>query len=334
MPRPLLGLARFLARDRTSPGVPARATSGKRWTGRRLALIGMVVVVAVTGVVLLDERWLASRLDHVSVSFPSSATRGETWVLVGSDRRTDVDASFGTAAQVPGARADVVLVVHRVAGRVHVLSVPRDLLVRIDDGTMVRVALTLEDGVQQLVNGLCRTLNIPATHLVVLTMAAFERVVNAVDGVPITLSYAVRDSVADLALPAGHYRLTGAQALALVRSRHPESRIGGRWVTTSEVAGAAHRTTEAADVFAALQRELRGAFWHPIRMQRVALAATSGLTTDRHTGLLTLARLRSGGSAPVSLPSAPLGHGIATISTAQTTAALRAAGYAAPCSAS
>ena len=330
MPRPLLGLARFLGRDRTSRGAGARATSGIRRTGLRLAAAAAVVVVVLAVLVVLDERWLASRLDHVTVDFPSSSTQGETWVLVGSDRRTDVDPSFGTAAQVPGARADVVLVVHRSGGRVRVLSVPRDLLVRIDDGTMVRVALTLQGGAQQLVNGLCRTLGIPATRLAVLTMAAFEKLVNAVDGVPMTQPYAVRDPTADLALPAGHYRLTGAQALALVRSRHPQSRVNGQWVGTSDVAGAAHRATEAGEVFAALQRELRSAAWHPIRMQRVALAVTSGLTTDEHSGLRELLGLRSAGT-PVVLPSAPVAHGIATVSTAATRAVLAAAGFTGSC---
>ena len=281
----------------------------------------------------MDERWLSARIDHVSVRFPFSATPGDTWVLVGSDRRTGVDPSFGTAADVPGDRADVVLVVHREGGRVHVISVPRDLLLRAGDGTLVRTALTWAKGAQQLVDGLCRTLGIAATRLAVLTMPAFATLVDAAGGITVSIPVDVRDPAAGLDLGAGRRHLSGAQALALVRSRHPQYRVDGRWVGTSEVTGAVTRTTEAGTVFTALQKKMRGVFWHPVRLQRLADAATTGLTTDPNTGLLDLLQVRV--SAPVEvLPSDPLPNGVATISNARTRSVLTAAGFGRPCAAS
>ena len=59
---------------------------------------------------------------------------------------------------------DVVLVVHRAAGRTSVLSIPRDLLVSPVAGKIERLTLTLQDGPQSLVDGLCNSLGIAGDH--------------------------------------------------------------------------------------------------------------------------------------------------------------------------
>ena len=103
---------------------PRRGGAGCRWAS------GAVLVVL--GCLATDAAVLTGRIDRVAVQFPEGP--GETWVLIGEDSRAELPAgasvaTFGTEEQVPGSRADVVLVVHTTGERTTVLSVPRDVVV-------------------------------------------------------------------------------------------------------------------------------------------------------------------------------------------------------------
>src|SRR5687768_17823677 len=98
--------------DRRSPCPPS--------TRRRRVWLGVGAVLTVLGWVAVDGAVLTGRIDRVAVQFPDGP--GETWVLIGEDSRAELPAgapvaAFGTEEQVPGSRADVVLVVHTTGGR-------------------------------------------------------------------------------------------------------------------------------------------------------------------------------------------------------------------------
>ncbi|RBY82118.1 transcriptional regulator [Geodermatophilus sp. TF02-6] len=279
-----------------------------------------VLAVVLAALVLLgaDAALLAARVDRVAVDLNPGP--GTTWVLLGLDDRAALPAGapmaeFGTAEQVPGSRADVVLVVHEDGDRTSLLSVPRDLLVR---GPRVpeRLALTWLRGPQGTVDALC-DLGIPTDHLVTVDLAGFAAVVDAVGGIDLDVPVPVRDPAAGLLVTeGGPQHVDGRTALALVRSRHPEHRVDGRWVPVPPDPDG--RASAAATVLTALAAAARTGALQPGRLQATAWAASSALTVDTATSLADFAALAGtdpsrvdvlpgearDGPVPVRLPTA------------------------------
>ncbi len=292
-----------------------------------------MVIVAIFGGVELAV--LSSRITHVTIRLPNSEN-GTTWVLVGSDSRSAVPPGsnlYGTTSSSPGAHADAVIVIHQTPNGTFVLSIPRDILVSPSPGVISRLTLTLDEGPQQLVDGLCRSLRIPTTHLVIITMKAFAAAVNALGGVSITNPAPVRDLYSGLDLPmVGRVHLDGVQVLAMVRSRHPETLMSTGWVAATPTAGDTHRTHWVGAMFAALASKARHDRTNALALQTVAWAVTGGLTTNSGTGLLDLFRLGFSGSPVVDLPVQDLtSQGIGATADSATTQALNAAGYTQTC---
>ena len=76
---------------------------------------------------------------------------------------------------------------------------------------------------------------IEVDHFALFDFEGFEEIVDQVGGVEICVDYPVRDSRAELQLPAGCTNATGAQALAWVRSRRTQELVDGRWQTMEGV---------------------------------------------------------------------------------------------------
>lgn len=300
---------------------PRSVRSRRAWLGVGVVLVGLACLA-------IDAAVLTGRMDRVAVQFPDGP--GETWVLVGEDSRAELPAgasaaAFGTAEQVPGSRADVVLVVHTDGDRTTVLSVPRDVVVP-DADRPGRLALSWLDGPQATVDALC-VLGIAADHLVAIDLAGFAAVVDAVGGVDVDVPAPVRDLAAGLELrTAGVQHLDGATALAVVRSRHPEQWRDGGWVPAPEDADG--RAAAAASVLRALAEETRGAMGRPWRLHSLASAGSGALTVDDGTsGLELLDLLRTDLDELEVLPVGdPVGGSVMRFATARTVQTLEAAG--------
>ena len=288
-------------------GTPGRRPprSRGRWvphSRRGRALSGVVLLAALLVLALgVDAAAVAGRLDRFPLR-PHPGP-GTTWVVVGLDSRAHLPAGasadeFGTAAQVPGARADVVLVVHRQAGRTTTLSVPRDLVV--GSGQDVdRLALSWLDGPQHTVDVLC-DIGIPTDHLVAVDLAGFAAVVDAAGGLDVDVPEPVRDRAAGLELRhGGRVHVDGATALALVRSRHPEHLVDGAWAPAPVDPDG--RATAAGTVLSALAAAARPDPLHPWRLQAVAWAASGGLSVDEGTSATELAGLALRRPGPVTV---------------------------------
>jgi LCP family protein required for cell wall assembly len=309
-----------------------------RWPGHlwsRVVLIIAVTLAVLAVAVVIDVGLLSSRLRHVTVNFPESQ-EGTTWVVVGSDSRAALPPGrnfYGTAEQTPGAHADAVIIVHEDRTGTAILSVPRDILVSPKRGEISRLTLTLDEGPQQLVDGLCRSLQIPASHLVIITMKGFAAAVDALGGVTITNPTPVRDFYSELDLTkVGRVRLNGAQVLALVRSRHPQKLSPFGWLAAQPAEGDAARTRSLGSVFSALAAKAHKQRTNPIALQNTAWGLTQNLTTDRGTSLLDLLHLNLTGAHVVDVPVQYLGRdGTAATPDAATYKTLNAAGYSQPC---
>ncbi len=288
----------------------------------------MAVLAGLVVLLVLDATLVGARVDRFEVDLP--AGKGTTWLLVGLDSRENLPAGatadgFGSPEEVPGSRADVVLVLQETAEGVRVLSVPRDVVVR-TGATLSRLALTWLDGPQATVDALC-ALGIPTDHVVAVDLGGFAEVVDAVGGLDVEVPAAVRDPAAGLLLDGpGSHHVDGATALAMVRSRHPEQLVDDRWVpATVDPDG---RAATAGAVLSALADAGNRATARPWRLQSLAWAGSDAVSVDAATSLPELAALARADLGPVEvLPvSDPLGATIARVPTDATAETLTAAG--------
>jgi LCP family protein required for cell wall assembly len=301
---------------------PSRVRRPSRRGGVLLALA--VVLALVAG----DVAFLTGRVTEPQVDL-HSGDGTDTWVLVGLDSRSGLPPSaagqFGTAEEVAGSRADVVLVVTYDGRRTTALSVPRDVVVNTADGPE-RLALSWHAGPQQTVDALCG-LGIPTDHLLALDLAGFQDVVDAAGGLDIDVPVPVRDPAAGLLLThTGRRHLDGATALAMVRSRHPEHLADGSWVQAPVDPDG--RAGAAGTVLGALARQVRTDWSHPWRLQALAWSASGAITVDGGTSAAELLSLLQADLTAVAvLPVGdPVGGSLARFPTADTRATLAAAG--------
>jgi LCP family protein required for cell wall assembly len=294
-----------------------------------------VCVLAAAGLAAtgIDALAIVHRLHRVDIPQVATSAEGETWVIVGSDDRSQLPEGrnrYGTGGAEEGApgRADVVIAVHVTPERVTAVSIPRDMEVAQAEGLPTRLTLTLMNGPESLVTGLCTTLGIPTDHLVVVTMKAMSEMVDALGGIEVDIPVTVRDRMTHLSLEAGRHRIDGMTALALVRSRHPEYLVDGEWNPADAVAGGRARTATAGLVLSAAARAARSAARNPMAVQRLAWAASGTVTVDRYTSLFDATALADAAvRTPVELPAAATGVETLVQADESTEEALRAAGY-------
>ena len=297
------------------------------WIWKPGVLILAVVVGLVTAGALLNAR--ANRLD---VRLHASRDDGRTLLVVGIDDRSlapEGTTDFGELGDEHGARADLILALHRQGGQIRAASIPRDLVVEVAPNEYDRLATSWLRGPQAFVDGLCRSLAMPVDHVVVVNLRGFVTLVDAVGGVDVTLERPLRDEHAHIDLPAGTQRLDGRTALGFVRSRQGEILVDGTWTTDPE--GAAGRQRRGGEVFRALQGRLPR---NPVTLYSLAWRTLPETSLSDGTSLLDLAGFRD---LPGDFARIPVEGGrdaddwVATVND-QTRAALAETGLAGGCS--
>jgi LCP family protein required for cell wall assembly len=146
-----------------------------------------------------------------------------TFLILGSDSRQGLSGSFGNSDTVSGQRADTIILVQvdPVHGRTIVLSIPRDLRVEIPGHGLNKINTAFEFGPDVMVRTVRRLTGLRINHYVQVNFLGFQKLVNALGGVPICIDKPLFDTLAGLNLSkAGCYNLKGPQALAFVRARH------------------------------------------------------------------------------------------------------------------
>ena len=312
--------------NRPVPEGPGRfAVPG--WIWKPGVLILAVVVGLVTAGALLNAR--ANRLD---VRLHASRDDGRTLLVVGIDDRSlapEGTTDFGELGDEHGARADLILALHRQGGQIRAASIPRDLVVEVAPNEYDRLATSWLRGPQAFVDGLCRSLAMPVDHVVVVNLRGFVTLVDAVGGVDVTLEHPLRDEHAHIDLPAGTQRLDGRAALGFVRSRQGEILVDGTW--TADPEGAAGRQRRGGEVFRALQGRLPR---NPVTLYSLAWRTLPETSLSDGTSLLDLAGFRD---LPGDFARIPVEGGrdaddwVATVND-QTRAALAETGLAGGCS--
>jgi len=201
-------------------------------------------------------------LDKTPLLAPSSVTPVATppfeytdnFLLVGLDRRP-----FGGGPSLSD--TIVVAVFDEASGALGLVSIPRDLWVDIPGhaadriNTVMNVARSSgEDPLALLGRVVENTLGLPIEHAVAIDIGVFERAVDTLGGVTVSVPCPIIDRFVDprdpsgyrkLDVPAGTVRLDGVTAAMYVRSRHGRSDFSRARRQQAVLLGLRHELTNA-----------------------------------------------------------------------------------------
>ncbi|PNE42611.1 MULTISPECIES: LCP family protein [Streptomyces] len=212
-----------------------------RW-GRRIkwTLITVVVVVLVAsiGTYFWADGKLRREVDLSKVIDRPEAGDGTNYLIVGTDSREgmtdDMKQKLHTGGPTDGGRTDSMLILHDGSNGPTLISLPRDSNVEIPSyvgsksgkqyparGRHTKLNATYaEDGPALLVRTIEYNTHLHIDHYVEIGFAGFANIVDALGGVEMNIPQAFKDKDSGADFKAGTQTLTGAQALAFVRTRH------------------------------------------------------------------------------------------------------------------
>ena len=209
---------------------------------RRRILVGALAAVVVLAAAVAGYGiWTFQRVDRIDLDLATVAS-GEprNYLVIGSDSRAEINSDDPNAGAMlgddaPGGRRSDSIAVLRVDPddeRIDVLSIPRDLWVTLPDGSQQRINAAYAESTQTLIDTIDENLGIPIHHFAEVDFAGFQRLIDALGGVPMYFDTPVRDVNSGLRIPeAGCTVLDGPSGLAFARSRHLQYHDGNGWQT-------------------------------------------------------------------------------------------------------
>lgn len=245
-----------------------------------------IAVVLVLLIVLVAARaaWLWHRVNsdvgRVDALSGAADTDGETWLIVGSDARSN---GGPVQDETEGARADSIMLLHKAPnGKAALISLPRDTYVEIPDegGDKINAAYSY-GGPELLVRTVEELSGLTVDHYVEVGMGGVQEMVDAVDGVEVCLDYDVDDPDSGLTWDTSQgtcQTVDGTRALAYSRMRKsdPTGDIGR---------GLRQRAVISAVVSKAMGVQTLVNF---SRQDALVDAGTGALTVDRDSGTTSL----------------------------------------------
>ncbi|MFV2174640.1 LCP family protein [Actinomadura sp. LOL_016] len=275
--------------DEPAQGTPqpddkdAQGTSPRDRRRRRI-LIGcggaaLALLLVVVGGAYALQRSYDGQVERVEGALPTAGDRpagtgrGENWMLIGSDRRSDIPSM--------GARADAIMIVHLAerGDRVSVVAIPRDSWVPIPGhGTDKINAAFAYGGPQLLIRTAEKLTGVRIDHYAALDFGGFVEMTDALGGVTVTITEDTYDPMYQRAWKAGTQHLDGAGALDFVRQRvnlpnGDLDRIKRQQAFLEALAGKALDTR------------------NPIRIDRFIRAVTGSVTVDETVTATALRKL-------------------------------------------
>ena len=210
---------------------------------------------------------------------------GTTYLLVGSDSRDDLTAAerkeLGTGGPV-GQRTDTIMLLHTGDGPNLLMSIPRDSIVSIPghgDAEKINAAFAF-GGPKLLIRTLEGETGIRIDDYVEIGFGGFVGMVDAVGGVEICPTTAMKDPLANLDIEKGCQEADGKTALGYARSRH-----------TSNI-GDIDRAKHQREVVSAIGKEGLSpwTFLNPVRYYRLNMAGAESFNVSDGTSPLALGR--------------------------------------------
>ena len=297
--------------DRTSPDADSTRSRRPRRRAVRVLIVALVAVVVLAGSGVAFAVYEQSRIRKVDLTKPgragevggalTDARSGDPFniLAVGSDSRafaktTQDRKQFGAAQQADSQRSDTMMVVRidPKSGQAMILSIARDLYVKLDGGGMDRINSAFADPKNasksdpgRLIRTIKANFGIPINHYVEVDFEGFRDVVSAIGGVPVYFKYPARDAFSLLDIrQAGCVDLDGNQALAYVRARHLEVKAAKGWEPdgTSDI-GRIQRQQDF--IRRVLHKAIRDGLTNPVAAVKLINAGAGHLTTDSGFGV-------------------------------------------------
>jgi len=216
-----------------------------------------------------------------------TSSEGLNILVLGSDARKLREPGYGEDDGTR--RSDSMMLVHLAEhdARIDAVQIPRDTLMRLPSCAAAENSLpggegminaALNHGPACSVSAVETLTGVSIDHFLLVDFDGFSDVIDALGGVPVRLPAPLRDSSAQLDLPAGEQLLNGRQALAWARVRHA---IGDG----SDIARLGHQQ----EVIRAIADRVRGEnlLTRPDRLYGFLDAVTKSLTVDRDLGSVT-----------------------------------------------
>ncbi|MFC7221032.1 LCP family protein [Streptomyces polyrhachis] len=225
------------------PDGPGSTKPARRRTRRtRLVLLTALTLLGLGLALVLGSSWWAyehytGRVDRIPGAFPTNVPEsarpqesagGQTYLLVGIDRRSDLPttgADAGGAVQwKPGAqRSDTMMLVHIPQDRdnAYVVSLPRDSWVPVPGHGSAKLNAAFSwGGPPLLIDTVQRLTKVKVDHLAVIDWSGFKKLTDAVGGVDITIPTTTPRRNGGRQWTAGTHHMDGEEALDYVRERH------------------------------------------------------------------------------------------------------------------
>jgi LCP family protein required for cell wall assembly len=156
-----------------------------------------------------------------------------TVLILGVDSRAGTGTEYGTDADACNCSDTIMLArVNPQTTKVSLLSIPRDTRVELTGYNRVtKINAAYGKGADNTVATIEKSLNIPINHWIVLDLAGFKSIVDAIGGVRMDIPVPIRDRNAGLDLETtGCQVVSGNEALAISRSRELQYlSSGGTW---------------------------------------------------------------------------------------------------------
>lgn len=274
--------------------MPAAVTPRRRtWPQRVVLLVGTLVVLgSVVGASTVGYFGVRigqiQRVDDVALQ---AAAAGEptNLLIVGTDSRDGIDAADPDAGGFLGDAGcdctDTIMVLRIDPEReaAYMLSFPRDLwLPMADTGQKARINTAHARGVQVLVDTIEDNFHIPIHHYAEIDFVGFERLVDAVGGVPMWFDADLRDPQTGLELSGGEcHSLDGADARRFVRSRYLQFRDeDGSW-DTDPTADLGRITRQQIFIRRAVSKAVSKGLTNPVTLNELVSAGVANVRLDR-----------------------------------------------------
>lgn len=255
---------------------PVRPSTKRR---KKLPLVTAVLAVFILGWPVFLFAYTNAHLQRVDALVAGTSSPGTTYLIAGSDGRSDGAIEDG----VEGERADSILMVHVAPnGQSTMLSLPRDTYVDIPGEGWSKLNSAFSwGGPALLVETVQNLTGVAIDHYVQLNMGGVGMLVDAVGGVNLCMDMDVEDAYSGLSWTAGCKDVQGNEALAYARMRYEDPRGDiGRAERQREIISKV--TKKALSI---------GTFINPVQQIRLSNAGTEALIVDEKMSLFDIGKL-------------------------------------------
>ncbi|HJR26560.1 MAG TPA: LCP family protein [Acidimicrobiales bacterium] len=269
---------------------------GRTWAQRLVLAAGVLVVLgcasAAGAAAYLGLRFAEiDRVDNIALE---AIEKGEpaNYLIVGTDSRAGLDPEDPDAGGLLGGGetgcncTDTIMIVRVDPDETtaNVLSLPRDLWLPIaDNGRRARINSAHARGEQVLIDTIQESFGIAINHYVEIDFVGFERLVDAVGGIPLWFDRPVRDTHVGLSVPdTGCQVLDGEEARKFARSRYLQYKgADGRW-RGDPTADFGRITRQQIFIRRAVDKAVAQGLGNPLTLNRLVSAGVENVRLDEH----------------------------------------------------